>query len=200
MCGKPCRMNHTAYCRSLYTRGGTVLELGEEQELLRRARSGDQEAMAVLFEAHRGTAYRSAYSLLRDRQLAEDAVQEAFVRAFRAIHRCRGERGFAPWLHAIVGNVARTMRSRCREVPSAVLPESRDQQAADWDLGLAVWEALHHLRPAQREVLLLRYRYDLKEEEMAQVLGCPAGTVKSRLFAARHALEEIWREQGGGTP
>ena len=173
------------------------MDLGEEREVLRRARDGNQEALAILFEAHRATAYRAAYAVLRDRQLAEDAVQEAFVRAFLHIRRCRGERGFAPWFHRIVGNVSRTMRARRRELPTAVPPEPPAAGDPDWSESLAVWEALARLPPGQQEVLLLRYRYDLSEARMAQVLGCPPGTVKSRLHAARQALEAVWNGEGG---
>ncbi|MBP2018979.1 RNA polymerase sigma-70 factor (ECF subfamily) [Symbiobacterium terraclitae] len=163
----------------------------DESLLITAAQRGDRDAMAALYRKHRLQAYQTALIVLRDPHLADDLVQEAFIRAFREIGRCDPGRPFAPWLARIVINLCRNALRRRRLLPLA-LP---DRQGAG-DPGYAatedradLWPILERLSHAHREVLMLRYFHQFTEPEIAEILGLPLGTVKSRLHAARQAVK-----------
>lgn len=168
-----------------------------EAELMRRAKSGDAAAFTALVAPHHQTAFRLAYHLTHDPSDAEDAVQEGMIRAFRALDRFRDGAPLKPWLLKIVLNEARArIRARTRTVnlfgrlsgiPLTTSPdpvfevlaaETRDEVAAS----LATLPAIH------RDVITMRYFLELTEREMAEVLGCAPGTVKSRLSRALDQL------------
>ncbi len=161
---------------------------------IRRAQTGDRSAFGELFQAYQVKAYRTAYLITRDRHLAEDMTQEAFVRAYLAIGRCDPERPFAPWFFRILINLCRTaVERRGRQVSVAQVP---DEPSADDGLGVidsraVVWRALERLGPVHRDPLMLRYYHQFTDPEIAEALDLPLGTVKSRLHKARRLLEEI---------
>ena len=170
-----------------------------EEDLIEAAGRGDQEAYGELVRRYSATAHRAAV-LITGPADAEDAVQEAFVRAFYALASFRHGASFKPWLLTIVKNCARTKaRSRLRQarltdrlsrsqlpaftlalqpVPSA---ESTALRAEDHSQLIT---ALASLSESARLVITCRYLLDLSEAETAQVLGWPVGTVKSRLSRA----------------
>jgi RNA polymerase sigma factor (sigma-70 family) len=171
-----------------------------ESEHIRRAREGDAEAFAALVRAHEQVAFRAAFLLLRDSAAAEDAAQEAFVRAHRALGRFREGDAFRPWLLRIVSNVAlNELRSRKRRegwlgrlmlqpqeaprTPEALVVASGELRDVD--------AAMQQLKPGDRNVLYLRHYLELGEREMAEALGCAPGTVKSRMSRASARLRTI---------
>lgn len=146
---------------------------------------------ADLYRLHEARALRTAFALLGDRASAEDAVQEAFVQAFRSLPRKRAGVAFSTWLYRCLVWAARAQRRRRRgaEVlvadPPAV-PATAELDRSELRLGLVA--ALAELPRPYREVLVLRYCLDLGEGETASVLGCRRGTVKSRAHRALRLL------------
>lgn len=170
----------------------------EEEDLLRRAAQGDGEAFDALVKPHQVRAYRTACLITRDPDSAADALQNALLRAYRALPNFQAGHPFYPWFARIVVNEALRQAKRQSlylSLPHLLMkpeqsPEELVQTSEDRDQLL--W-AIQHLTPAHRAVIVLRYYEDLSEAEMANVLDIPAGTVKSRLHHARMALERLLR-------
>jgi RNA polymerase sigma-70 factor (ECF subfamily) len=138
--------------------------------------------------------------VLRDAAEAEDAAQEAMVKAYGAIGRFREGSVFRPWLLKIVVNQSlnvikrRTRRTATAEraaIESGPLTIEIDEELIDRERAHLVWRALESLRENERVVVYLRYFLALPERELAEYLGCPPGTVKSRLHRALARLREI---------
>jgi RNA polymerase sigma factor (sigma-70 family) len=173
-----------------------------DAELVITAREGDVDAFTVLIGRHRQAALRFAYGIAGDE--AEDAVQEAFVKAFRNLAGFRSEAAFKPWLFTIIANEARNRRRsmsrrtklelRVRELarPSGV---GADEAAVAHDRRRRLVEAVSALPDRYREVVALRYFAALSESETAAVLSCPLGTAKSRLSRALDLLRATLDEE-----
>jgi RNA polymerase sigma factor (sigma-70 family) len=165
-----------------------------DADLIARARAGDDQAFGMLVARHQTVAFRTAYVICSDSADAEDAAQDAFIKARAAIGRFRPDAPFRPWLLAIVANEARNRRraagrraalanrvAAAPHAPPVPLPEAAAIASSE-RRELAV--ALAQLGPEHREVIALRYLLDLSEAECAAALGCRPGTVKSRLSRA----------------
>ncbi len=176
--------------------------------LVERANRGDHQAYAELVRRYSAIAHRTA-SLIVGPADAEDAVQEAFVRAFYALGRFRQGSPFRPWLLAIVVNAARNkarssgQQPRLRERLSgdrAVGPlhivASAESTALRADERRSLVEAIDALPANARLVITCRYLLELSETETAQMLGWPIGTVKSRLSRALDGLRVVLAESG----
>ncbi len=176
--------------------------------LVERANRGDHQAYAELVRRYSAIAHRTA-SLIVGPADAEDAVQEAFVRAFYALGRFRQGSPFKPWLLAIVVNAARNkarssgQQPRLRERLSgdrAVGPlhivASAESTALRADETRSLVEAIDALPANARLVVTCRYLLELSETETAQMLGWPIGTVKSRLSRALDGLRVVLAESG----
>jgi RNA polymerase sigma factor (sigma-70 family) len=171
-----------------------------EDQLVERARRGDQAAFEELVHRHRTIAFRTAVVLAGSPADAEEAAQDAFVKAWSALPRFRRGAPFRPWLLAIVANEARTKRRAAgRREAWALKASDAHVPPADGDPAAAVVvrersaelrAALAGLEERDRVVLALRYLLDLSEREMAAALGCRPGTVKSRLSRALERLRE----------
>jgi RNA polymerase sigma factor (sigma-70 family) len=173
----------------------------EESELVERARRGDVDAYEQIVQAHQTLAFRTAYLVLGDAGEAEDAAQEAFVKAYRALGRYRRGAPFRPWVLQIVANEARNRRrssGRRARLELRVAAESPSGGAAPSPEGAllaaerraSLLAALGELREEERLVIGLRYFLDLSEGETAAALGVRPGTVKSRLSRALARLRE----------
>jgi RNA polymerase sigma-70 factor (ECF subfamily) len=164
----------------------------EDADLVERARAGDLAAFEVLVARHQNVALRVAYAIVP--MDAEDVVQDAFVKAHAALPRFRPGAPFRPWVLRIVTNEARNQHRRharqtqlaLREVARrAALPERTPESAAiDEEDRRVLADAISGLTPGDREVIALRWFGELTEAEMAAVLDCRPGTVKSRLSRA----------------
>ena len=176
----------------------------EDAELVERARRGDVDAYEQLVLRYQDAAYRTAYFIAGSTGDAEDAAQDAFVKAYYALGKFRVGASFRPWLLAIVANEARNrIRSASRRAALSLrLGESRprgDAAPSPESAALAredeemLLRALGALQPADRLVIGYRYFLGLSEREMAEALSCRPGTVKSRLSRAlgrlRHQRE-----------
>ncbi len=183
-----------------------------ELELVQRAREGELAAFNSLVLRHQDAAYGLALRFLSSREAAEDATQEAFIRAYRAIGSFRGER-FRSWLFSIVANACRDELRRRRRRPQRSLDEARDQadradldptdpdptpeaQALSGELREALERSLMQLPEDWRLVVVLSDVQGLSYEEIAESAGVPLGTVKSRLSRARARLREILLASG----
>lgn len=172
----------------------------DDQQLAASARLGDIGAFEELVRRHQDVAFRTAYLILRDPSDAEDAAQEAIVKAYRAIGRFHEGSAFRPWLLKIVSNQALTAaRSRKRRGAATERAAAQgplpcpdiDETVIDRERAQLIWRALQSLDEQQRVVVYLRYFLALPERELAEYLGCPAGTVKSRLHRALGRLRSI---------
>lgn len=139
-------------------------------------------------------ALRTACLFLRDRGLAEDCVQDAFVSAWKARNSLRDPRAERAWLMTIVANTARSHLRRRVPIPTDALPADLSARDPIDDLALAadLGQALDQLPADQREVIVLRVYLDLSVAETAKSLGVAEGTVKSRLNRALEAMRQIW--------
>jgi RNA polymerase sigma-70 factor (ECF subfamily) len=173
----------------------------DERELVLRAQRGDPRAYEELVAPHQEIAFRVAYVITRNAADAEDAVQDALVKAWRALGRFRAGEPLRPWLLKIAANEARNRRrSAGRREQLALRSASLSGEAApspeDAVLGAAERERLLKLLeglPDQgREVLACRFLLDLSEDETAAALDVPLGTVKSRSARALERLREAY--------
>ena len=174
-----------------------------EEELVERARRGDEAAYEELVRMYQGIAFRTAYLLAGSAADAEEAAQDGFVKAWRALGRFRAGAPFRPWLLRIVANEARNRRrSGGRRAHLALRlaaeessggaapsPEATFLSAEQREQLLAV---VNELPEDQRSVISLRYFVGLSEHEVAETLGVPQGTVKSRTARALERLRESY--------
>lgn len=187
--------------------GGRPLE---EEELVERARNGDVTAYEQLVRMYQDLAARTAYVITGGAADAQDATQEAFVKAYYSLGRFRAGAPFRPWLLRIVANEAINRRRSARRQAGLALraAEGRSQDdAVPSPEGAALAQddrrrlvaAMTCLRPKDRLVIAYRYWFDLSEAEMADALGCARGTVKSRLARALARLRDVMApaESGG---
>ena len=165
-----------------------------ELDLIRKAQKGDRWAFGQLVQHHREGVINVVYRMCGDVGLAEDAAQEAFVRAWTHLPRYKPHSPFRNWVYRIAVNVARDALRRERpsvDIDTVVVasPERGLQAAAEVEeSSQRVREAVLDLPPASRSVLVLREYEDLSYKEIADTLGIPIGTVMSRLNYARGLL------------
>jgi RNA polymerase sigma factor (sigma-70 family) len=174
----------------------------DEAETVERARRGDAAAYADLVQRYTEMAFRTAYLVTGSAADAEDAAQDAFVKAYRALPRFRPGGSFRAWLLRIVGNEARNRRrsagrraalelrvaERLRVVGAAPSPEAAALAAEE---RRALLGALNRMAEEDRQVISCRYLLQLSVEETAAALDLPEGTVKSRLSRALSRLREL---------
>jgi RNA polymerase sigma-70 factor (ECF subfamily) len=169
-------------------------------ELIRRTGDGDRSAFEVLYRRYSRPVFGLALRRLGDRGRAEDAVQETFASIWRAARSYRPERGpGAPWLYAVARN-AITDRSRMRSEPPTEPPDAASPDVGPPERAEAGWtawrihRALEELSPNERAVIELAYWSGLSQSEVAEYLGIPLGTVKTRTRAALARLADQLEE------
>lgn len=172
-----------------------------ESGLVERVRRGDIRAYEELVRRYQDVAFRLAYTILGSTDEAEDATQEGFVRAYQALDRFRPGAPVRPWLLTIVANVARTRRATAARRPTLTLQaaathssddsaRSPEAVALNAEQRRELLGAVNALRDDDQRVIAYRYFLDLSEAEMAELLGCARGTVKSRLSRALGRLRK----------
>ncbi|MDX1674570.1 MAG: sigma-70 family RNA polymerase sigma factor [Longimicrobiales bacterium] len=178
-----------------------------ETELIRQVREGRREFFEPLVRAYEPEAHRIALAIMGDRDAASDAVQEAFIKAYRALDRFELGRSFRPWFLQILRNQCRDMHRRrkagfdtqpmtpvmAERLPSSSDPERLRHRA---EARAILWEALGRISVDHREVLVLKEIQGLRYDEIAEAIEVPEGTVASRLYHARRALKEALDEMG----
>lgn len=167
----------------------------EESELIKRAQGGDAVAYEELVRRHQDAALRTASLVSSGTAEAEDAVQDAFVKAYAALGRFRSGAAFRPWILRIVANQARNRRRSASRRAGLALRLAEDRRPDDAapppeaavlarERRAALLAAVAGLREQDRLVIGYRYFLELDEAETAEALGVPHGTVKSRLSRA----------------
>ncbi|MFN7888468.1 MAG: RNA polymerase sigma factor RpoE [Betaproteobacteria bacterium] len=174
--------------------------------LVERVQRGDQRAFGLLASKYQRKIFRLLSRLIRDPAEIEDVAQEAFIRAYRALPNFRGESAFYTWLYRIAINTAKNhLVAQGRRLPPATPALDEDGQERDGEpttshrdtpesllatrqVGDAVERAVARLPADLRTALMLREMEGLSYEEIAQSMGTPIGTVRSRIFRARDAV------------
>jgi RNA polymerase sigma-70 factor, ECF subfamily len=171
------------------------VESVDEGAVIREAQAGSQEAFAILVRTHQRRAYAVARAIVLTHEDAEDAVQEGFLHAYKALNRFLPDQSFGAWLHRIVANASLdiTRRRRVRdadELTEAHASAFRDP-GEDRDLRDRLSAALAELGPRQRSVIVLHDVEGVKHAEIGEMLGIPEGTARSDLHHARSALRKM---------
>jgi len=181
-----------------------------DQKLVVRVQKGDKTAFDLLVRKYQHKVAKLVSRYVRDRREVEDVTQEAFIKAYRAIGGFRGESAFYTWLYRIAVNTAKNyLESQSRrppgsdmEIESAELIEGgeglRDQatperQMLTNEIATTVHRVLELLPPDLRTAITLREIEGMSYEEIAEVMDCPIGTVRSRIFRAREAIDQELR-------
>jgi len=178
-----------------------------EKLWLARSREGDVESFEKLIERYQKTAYNVALRMMRNEEDAKDATQEALIKAFRSIRSFRGESGFSTWLYRILVNTCKDeLRKRRGNLVS--LEQGRQTEAGFEAIELAdetfapevvlesrtirqtINEAIRTLPEQNRAAVVLRDVQGYSYEDIGAILGCPVGTVKSRINRGRQLLKE----------
>ncbi len=179
----------------------------DERQLIERARQGDRGAFRELVERHQNDVFYLALGLLRNREDAEDVVQDVFIRAYKSLRRFRGDSGLGTWLYRVTLNACRDHQRKGRfmklqqSLGLVPEPESRwveerpdadpERLTAAGRLREDLARALERLSPAERDTFVLRHFNQLSTRETAAVTGRAEGTVKNLLF---RALRKLRRE------
>src|SRR5574341_1191098 len=172
-----------------------------DAELVRRVRTGDIGAYGALVARYRDRLGRYAVHMIGDREDAEEALQDSFVRAYRSLARCDDPSRFGAWLYGILVNRCRTTGARAARrrrmfvndagaLSGAAHPEPIER--LEWTD--AVDRALARLAPEYREAFLLKHVEDLEYEEMAKLTGAGVSALKMRVKRAREQLQKFLRE------
>ena len=166
-----------------------------ERELVVSAQRGSREAFAELVRAHQRRAYAVARAIVLDHHDAEDAVQDGFLHAYRALARFRPGEPFGAWLHRIVANAALDLQRRRKVRAAGTLPETialpfRDPAESD-ELRRRLIAALEKLTERQRSVIVLHDVEGFRHAEIGEMLGIPEGTARSDLHHARATLRRL---------
>jgi len=174
-----------------------------DEELMAQVRSGVGEMLGPLFERYQVPLFNFYLRLTGNRTISEDLVQEVFFRMLKYRQTYRTETPFRAWMYQIARNARVDYLRRQRpetswepEMSPAVLPTDTAQQSEEAAL---LHRALMRLPEDKREVLVLSRFQDLKYEEIAQLLGCETGTVKTRVHRALQELREVFHQLRGGS-
>ncbi len=186
--------------------------MNEEQTWIARARQGSDEAFTRLVETYQTPVFNLCYRMLGEAELAEDAAQETFLRAYQHIRRYDQKRPFATWLLSIAAHYC-IDRLRRRKFSSFSINEEDedgapfelpDRDALDPEEALVggqrrerVHAMLNQLDPTDRAAIVMRYWYDYSEAEIAESLKLTVSAVKSRLHRARRELAGLWQDDEG---
>jgi RNA polymerase sigma-70 factor (ECF subfamily) len=163
----------------------------DEQRLIHEAKSGSHEAFRSLVERYMKHAYNVAYSFVNDHDDAEDVAQEAFVRTYRSLHFFRGDSEFSTWLYRIVTNVSlnrlkQKKTKSMRELPHLDVYSNmighNPISSSQLDAKMHIEKVLHQLPTLQRSVVILRHIEGFSTKQVANILRCSEGTVKTHLF------------------
>ncbi|MCB9651845.1 MAG: sigma-70 family RNA polymerase sigma factor [Deltaproteobacteria bacterium] len=202
------------------TKTARAAQNAKDLELVNRARSGDRQAFGKLVETYQRRVYAIAFGILRSREDAWDAAQEAFVKAYKNLDRFEGTSAFYTWMYRITYNLSIDHLREKKRRETTDLDENRrleealedsgrkvsehpDEMSGRKELSRVLHEAMDKLTDKHRAIIVLREVEGLSYEEMADVLGISKGTVMSRLFHARKNLQALLRpyvDAGEGVP
>jgi RNA polymerase sigma-70 factor (ECF subfamily) len=194
---------------------GSTVDREVDQELVERAQKGDKRAFELLVLKYQRKLARLLSRMVRDPGEIEDITQESFIKAYRALPQFRGESAFYTWLYRIAVNTAKNyLVARGRRAPTTTVLDSEeaenmegsellhdistpDAELQTKQIAQAVNEAVDSLPEELRTAITLREIEGMSYEEIAQMMDCPIGTVRSRIFRAREAIAEKIRPMLG---
>ncbi len=172
-----------------------------DAQLIERVRENDLNALGILFDRYYNQVYRSAVVITQDTAAAEDIAQECFLKIHRYANRIDTSLPLIPWLYRVTVNLSYTWitRQKRRSISLEVVVDrlispnwlAPEQIAEHSETQQQVRAAIHSLNLNQRVVVALHYLSGLNLEEIAEILNCPVGTVKSRLHYARENLRRV---------
>ena len=174
-----------------------------EHSLILKCQQGDKQAYSVLVRENMKRAYFTALGLTGSHDSALDLSQDAFVRAYRSIHKFDSDRKFFTWYYQILRNLCfNHLRDRARHAQpfseigeyqlNSIVDSSQNtsDQVDQKEMKKLLWQAIESLKPREREIIILKDFQDMAYKEIAESLNCPIGTVMSRLSNARKTLKE----------
>lgn len=178
----------------------------EDQLLVERSKKGDREAFEHLVRLYENKVYTIAYRLMGNHADASDLAQDAFIKIYQALPNFRGDSSFSTWIYHITVNVCRDELRKRQRRPTVSLDEPAGENNTTYEIRSSapgpeemldrsetqamIQECLNNLSDDYRTILVMREIQELAYEEIAELLGCSLGTVKSRLSRARQALKE----------
>jgi RNA polymerase sigma factor (sigma-70 family) len=163
----------------------------DDMMLVQSAQKGDERAFAALVRRNERRLFATAYSILGSSWDASDACQDAFLEAWAKIGTLRDPSSFRPWMARVVVNKCHAAHRRTRRlVVVEAVPEREAHEFVGAESAMDLAEAVRLLDKDHRTVIALRYFSDLKVDDIAEILGVPAGTVKSRINRALGRLKE----------
>jgi RNA polymerase sigma-70 factor, ECF subfamily len=186
-----------------------------DEELVARSLRGDQESFNQLILRWERPIYALAYRTIGREEDARDVCQETFLRAFRALPGFRGQAKFSSWIYRIALNLCRDWARRERRTPTVQVPadtdvmefaaarepsESIEDLVARRDLTRHVEHAMSRLTDEQRTAIILKEYHELTFQEIADMLGCPLSTVKTRLYQGLTVLRRALEKEGASAP
>jgi len=171
----------------------------DDAELVRLAQSGQREAFDLIVQRHQRRVYQLCYRFAGNHEDASDLAQDAFVRAFRALPRFKGDSAVGTWIYRIAVNVC--LNRKALKTPrfepiddthaADAKAEPADAAVVRQQRAIEVRAAIARLPPKQRATLILRAYYDLPHEQIARILGSSAGAVKANFFHALGNLKKL---------
>jgi len=167
----------------------------EDRDLVSQAQQGRVEAYNVLVSRWEKKIFNYLLRLVRNPEDAMDVSQDVFLKAYQSLRKLENPARFGPWLYRIAHNEAYSLLRKAK--PDAELTEvsavegSLGPRMAAVEVGLAVESALHRLSEDQREAVLLKVVEGFKFEEIAEILDCPASTIKSRVYTGLETLKDL---------
>lgn len=177
----------------------------DDSQLIEQVRRGDVRAFEALFDRYKGHVYRTALAIINDPSAAEDILQDCFLRLHANVDRIDGSIPISPWLHRVTVNLAYNYVARRKRSSGMVdlmadglvagISASPDRVAEHAETRNALLAAIDQLSFEHRVVVILFYLSEFSLEEIAYILDCPVGTVKSRLHYARNKLRSQIAEQ-----
>jgi RNA polymerase sigma-70 factor, ECF subfamily len=205
-------LNEVETRASKFEAGHSPIDAGEpdDVELVKRCQAGDSSAFNDLITRYRSKVFTMIYGMVQNEQDAWDLAQEGFLKAWKSIHRFKGESSFYTWLYRIMTNVTidslrrKGIRGEAefddRIAPVNVEPGSRTTPSSSplpnkkleyREIRERIDEAIAKLSPEHRAVIVMKEIEDLQYSEIAEILSCSLGTVMSRLFYARKKLQNL---------
>ena len=167
-----------------------------EEILVEAAQNGHLESFGVLYKRYHSPMVALAYSLLADKNLAEDAAQEVFAKACSALPRLRRRDKFAAWLAAICRNVAHQMLRSRSKIKSLENRQPTEKPDIEGDCKDAIRRAVWQLRPSERELIVLRYYDGFSQAQMSKVLDISPSAVNGRLTRAKRKIAKYLKRNG----
>ena len=180
--------------------------------LVKRVQAGDNRAFDLLFHRYKHRLRSAVSRILDNREDVDDVVQDAFVKAYRALPKFRGDSQFFTWLYRIATNTAKNhLVAKARKHTSSDIDIYEEASSNEYshlqenenpenllesrELELLIKETVQNLEPELRSAITLREHAGLSYEQIAQIMDCPVGTVRSRIFRARASVSEKIRER-----